>query len=206
MTGVAVIQSLGKEFAQLVSQTENQTDAWRAGRIVFQIVGCKLFKIEVIAAIRSGFGLLQRFRRNGEHGESRRQPERLLHPGQADIGAQSLHIDGNRAHRRDGIDDERNLGIFFHHPGDFLQRIQNPGRCFVMNDRHGVVLAGGQRPIDHFRGDRLTPFGAEQVGFEAAASGYVVPLAAEGTVAEVGAAFLHQITHRPFHDAEGAGG
>ncbi len=205
MAGVTVLQALGEEFAQLVGQGENQAQGRGARGVVLEVVGGELLEIEVVAAIGGGLGLGQGFRRDGEDRQPRRQAEGLLHPGQADIGAKGGDVDGHRAHRRDGVDDEGDLGIFFHHLGDFRQGTQHPGGGFVMNQGHGVVLAGAQGRVNHFRGNRLAPLGGKEIGLQAAAPGDVVPLGTEGAVAEVGAALLDQVAHRPFHDPEGAG-
>ena len=73
-------------------------------------------------------------------------------------------------------------------PQPFRQGRHDPGGGLVVDEGDGVILAGGQGPVDQFRGDRLAPFHFDGIGFLAAAAGHVVPLVGEGAVAEIGAA------------------
>ncbi len=206
MAGVARGQPFGKHLVELVRHSVDEADAGGAGSVVLQVVLFKLLEVKIIPAIGRAAGLFESPGRNREDGQPRRQAKRLLNAGQADIGAQRGQIKRDRRHGGDRIDDKRNIRVLLHHFGDFRQRRHDAGGRFIVHQGHGIVFPTGQGLVNHLCGDRLPPFGAEQIRLDAAAAGDVMPFGTEGAVAEASAALLHQVAHRALHHPESARG
>lgn len=74
-----------------------------------------------------------------------------------------------------------------------------------MRDANGVVFAGGEGGVHHFRGSGLPQFALENIGGHAVARSDLVPFVAEGAHGKNGGAFGGAGTHGAFHQARTGG-
>ena len=78
----------------------------------FGLLFLEFEEIEVIAAIVLFFGAREGFFGNGEEGKAGRKGERFLRAGEQDVDAERVHVDRHGGEGGDGVDDERDVGIF----------------------------------------------------------------------------------------------
>src|SRR5439155_24442956 len=107
--------------------------------------------------------------------------------------------------RADRVHDEHHLGIFLLERGDFSERTHHAGGGFVVNEREGVELAGGEFGVHLFNANRRAPRHLERLGGFAAASGDIGPFVGESAAHAVQRFFGDQVADGAFHHAPGGG-
>src|SRR5438477_13146171 len=124
------------------------TDAGRAGSHKFVLLFFEFEKIEVITAIFLFFGASKCFFGNAEKRKTRRKGERFLRAGEHDVDAERVHRNWDGGEGRDGIEDERDVGIFREDAANLRQRIHHASRGLVMNQSDSVESPARQFVIE----------------------------------------------------------
>ena len=68
--------------------------------------------------------------RDGADREPRRKRERLLRAGEDEIDAPGVGLDRSSRQRRDGVDEQKGVGVLADRPRDFPERGDHSGRTF----------------------------------------------------------------------------
>ncbi|MDB6019138.1 MAG: hypothetical protein JWR19_3627 [Pedosphaera sp.] len=206
VAGIAGFEAFGEKFIQLGGEGVGVADARRAGGHAAFGIFLELDKIKVVTAVFDGGGLGERSGRSGKHGEAGRHGEGFLRSREQDIDAKGVEFNFSGSQGADGVDDEHDVRIFFLERGDFGERAHRAGGGFVVDEREGVELAGGEFGIDGGGADGRAPIDLEGFGLLAATQGDVEPFVRESAAHAVEDLFGHEIADGTFHDAPGGGG
>ena len=142
--------------------------------------------------------------RGAHHGDARGQGERLVHPGQGEVDAVIVEVDGAAADGADDVDQEQGLGVLGERRRDARQRGQDAGGGLVHHQRDGVEGSGlGQGVRQGLGGHRRAPVDADRRHVLAHRLGDPAPALGEGAVddAQHARADRHQ---RALHHRRGA--
>ncbi len=126
-----------------------------------------------------------------------------MRAGEHDVDAESVHVDRDAGEGGNGIDDQRDIGIFRERAANLRQGIHHAGRGFAVNQDDGVEFSGGEPGIDLLWIDVFSPFDLERLGVFSAAFGDVEPFVGERAAHAAEHAAIDQVADRRLHYAPG---